>query len=269
MELKVSDYRFSDDVARVRLNRPDRGNTWTSRMSAECRWLMAHADDDSGVRAIVVTGAGRQFCVGADFKALDHYAQTGNEYAASVSSTEMPQSGHGVRPECDRDIIWRWSLCQPIICAINGSYAAIGLALAAFSDFRNAAAGDREVTMDIQPVHTESDCKAALRQISTLMTSDPMPGTPDSDRLDILATLMQAYEKRHFPIDAPDPVEAIKFRVKENGPTMKDPEPIVGRSNRVYEVLNRKRPLTLGMIRRLHRSLGIPANVFIAETVDG
>jgi HTH-type transcriptional regulator/antitoxin HigA len=123
--------------------------------------------------------------------------------------------------------------------------------------------------MDIHPIRTESDCKAALRQISTLMESDPEPGTPDGDRLDILATLVQAYEARHFPIGAPDPVEAIKFRMEQSGLTVKDLEPIIGRSNRVYEVLNHKRPLTLAMIRRLHRSLGIPAEVLIAETASG
>lgn len=123
--------------------------------------------------------------------------------------------------------------------------------------------------MDIQPIRTESDYKAALRQISTLMEADPEPGTPEGDRLDILATLVQAYEARHFPIGMPDPIEAIKFRMEQGGLTVKDLEPIIGRSNRVYEVLNRKRPLTLAMIRRLHRSLGISAEVLIAETASG
>jgi HTH-type transcriptional regulator/antitoxin HigA len=98
------------------------------------------------------------------------------------------------------------------------------------------------------------------------MASDPAPATPKGDRLDILTTLVQAYEARHWPIEAPDPVEAIKFRMEQSGLTVKDLEPIIGRSNRVYEVLNRKRPLTLAMIRRLHRDLGIPADVLIAET---
>jgi len=123
--------------------------------------------------------------------------------------------------------------------------------------------------MDIHPIRTEVDYKAALRQISTLMEADPEPGTSEGDRLDILATLVQAYEARHFPIGAPDPIEAIKFRMEQSGLTVKDLEPIIGRSNRVYEVLNRKRPLTLAMIRRLHRSLGIPAEVLIAETASG
>jgi HTH-type transcriptional regulator/antitoxin HigA len=123
--------------------------------------------------------------------------------------------------------------------------------------------------MDIRPIRTDANYKAALRQISTLMEADPEPGTPEGDRLDILATLVQAYEARHFPIGGPEPIEAIKFRMEQSGLTVKDLEPLIGRSNRVYEVLNHKRPLTLAMIRRLHRSLGIPAEVLIAETASG
>ena len=121
--------------------------------------------------------------------------------------------------------------------------------------------------MDIRPIHTEADYKATLKEIAALMDSDPELGTPEGDRLDILATLVQAYEAKHTPITAPDPVEAIKFRMDQSGLSVKDLEPIIGRSNRVYEVLNRKRPLTLAMIRRLHRSLSIPAEVLIAEPV--
>jgi HTH-type transcriptional regulator/antitoxin HigA len=86
--------------------------------------------------------------------------------------------------------------------------------------------------MDIHPIRTEADHRAALRQISALMETDPEPGTPEGDRLDILATLVQAYEARHLPIGAPDPVEAIKFRMEQSGLTVKDLEPIIGRSNR-------------------------------------
>ena len=123
--------------------------------------------------------------------------------------------------------------------------------------------------MDIRPIRTETDHQAALREISALMESDPDLGTPEGDRLYILATLVQAFEARHMPITAPDPVEAIKFRMEQSGLSVKDLEPIIGKSNRVYEVLNRKRPLTLAMIRRLHQSLGIPAEVLIAPTVAG
>ena len=123
--------------------------------------------------------------------------------------------------------------------------------------------------MDIRPIRTDADCKAALKEISALMDADPDPGTPEGDRLDIVATLVQAYEAKHVPISVPDPVEAIKFRLDQSGLSVKDLELIIGKSNRVYEVLNRQRPLTLAMIRRLHRSLGIPADVLIAETVTG
>lgn len=123
--------------------------------------------------------------------------------------------------------------------------------------------------MDIQPIHTTKDYKAALREISRLMADDPASGTAEGDRLDILATLVQAYEARHFPIDAPDPVEAIRFRMEQSGLSVKDLEPLIGKSNRVYEVLNRKRPLTLAMIRRLHHGLGIPAEALIAEPIGG
>jgi HTH-type transcriptional regulator/antitoxin HigA len=123
--------------------------------------------------------------------------------------------------------------------------------------------------MDIRPIHTDADYQATLREISALMIDDPAPATPEGDRLDILATLVQAYEARHFPIDAPDPVEAIKFRMEQRGLSAKDLEPFIGKSNRVYEVLNRKRPLTLAMIRRLHRGLGIPAAALIAGDAAG
>ena len=123
--------------------------------------------------------------------------------------------------------------------------------------------------MDIRPIHTEADYKATLKEISVLMERDPDSGTPEGDRLDILVTLVRAFEAKHFPIDAPDPVEAIKFRMEQAGLSVKDLEPMIGKSNRVYEVLNRKRPLTLAMIRRLNQGLGIPADVLIAETVAG
>ena len=123
--------------------------------------------------------------------------------------------------------------------------------------------------MDIRPIRTEADYRATLAQVSALLEADPEPGTPQGDRLDILVTLVQAWEARHLPIEAPDPVEAIKFRMEQGGLSVKDLEPIIGKPNRVYEILNRKRPLTLAMIRRLHRTLGIPAEVLIAQTVAG
>lgn len=121
--------------------------------------------------------------------------------------------------------------------------------------------------MDIRPIHTEADYKATLKIVSRLVERDPEPGTPDGDRLDVLATLVQAYEARHFPMDLPDPVEAIKFRMEQAGLTAKDLEPMIGRRNRVYEVLNRKRSLTLPMIWKLHVELGIPAESLIRPSV--
>ena len=118
--------------------------------------------------------------------------------------------------------------------------------------------------MDIHPIHTEADYRATLKEISALMDSDPEAGTPEGDRLDILSTLVVAYEARHFPVGMPDPIEAIKFRMEQSGLSVKDLEPIIGKRKRIYEILNRKRPLTLAMIRRLHRVLGIPAEVLIA-----
>ena len=118
--------------------------------------------------------------------------------------------------------------------------------------------------MDIRPIHTETAYKATLTEISALMESDPDLGTPEGDRLDILVTLVQAYEAKHVPITAPDPVDAIKFLMDQRGLSVKNLEPMIGKSNRVYEVLSRKRPLTLAMIRRLHKSLGIPVDVLIA-----
>jgi HTH-type transcriptional regulator/antitoxin HigA len=117
--------------------------------------------------------------------------------------------------------------------------------------------------MEIHPIHTTDDYDAALRDIVRLMEGDPPPGTPEGDTLDILATLVEAYEARHFPIDLPDPVEAIKFRMEQAGLSPKDLVPAIGRLNRVYEILNRKRPLTLNMIWKLHDKFGIPAESLI------
>lgn len=117
--------------------------------------------------------------------------------------------------------------------------------------------------MDIKPIKTEEDYRATLREIESLMTAEP--GTPEGERLDVLVTLIEAYERKHFPLDLPDPVEAIKFAMDQQGLTVKDLEPMVGRSNRVYEILSHKRPLTLKMIWKLHKGLGIPAESLIKQ----
>ena len=118
--------------------------------------------------------------------------------------------------------------------------------------------------MDIKPIKSAEDYKATLREVSALMDLDPDPGTPEGDRLDVLVTLVQAYERIHYKIDPPDPIEAIKFRMEQSGLSVKDLEPMIGRSNRVYEVLARRRKLTLPMIQRLHKELGIPAESLLS-----
>ena len=117
--------------------------------------------------------------------------------------------------------------------------------------------------MEIKPIHTDADYKATLREVSGLIDLDPEPATPEGDRLDILATLVQAYEAKHYPIAPPDPIEAIKFRMEQQGLTRRDLEGILGTRTRVAEVLNRRRGLSINMIRRLHERLGISAEVLI------
>jgi HTH-type transcriptional regulator/antitoxin HigA len=119
--------------------------------------------------------------------------------------------------------------------------------------------------MDIRPIHTKADHKAALAEIERLW--DAEPGTPDHDKLDVLATLVDAYERKHFPILPPNPVEAIKFRLEQQGQTRKVLEPILGTRARVSEVLNGRRKLTLAMIRALNRELHIPLETLVGETV--
>jgi len=120
--------------------------------------------------------------------------------------------------------------------------------------------------MDIRPIKTEADYRATLKEIDSLMRAES--GTPEGERLDLLVTLVEAYERKHYPLDLPDPIEAIKFAMDQRGLTVKDLEPMIGRSNRVYEVLNHKRPLTLKMIWKLHKELGIPAESLIKQPDD-
>lgn len=115
--------------------------------------------------------------------------------------------------------------------------------------------------MDIKPIKTDADYRAALNEIESLMLS--APDTPEGEKLDVLVTLIEAYEARHFPMELPDPVAAIKFEMERKGLTVKDLEPMIGKSNRVYEILNHKRSLTLKMIWKLHEGLGIPAESLI------
>ncbi|HPQ94088.1 MAG: enoyl-CoA hydratase/isomerase family protein [Thiothrix sp.] len=142
MDLHVTQFETGDDgVAIVRFNRPGRGNSWTNRMNAEYRWIMDRLDNDPDVRVIVVTGAGRQFCVGADFKALQFYEEGDKDYQVTVSSVEMAKPGYGVREDFDHDLVWHWGMHKPVIAAINGACAGIAVAIAAFADFRFAVTG--------------------------------------------------------------------------------------------------------------------------------
>jgi HTH-type transcriptional regulator/antitoxin HigA len=114
---------------------------------------------------------------------------------------------------------------------------------------------------NVKPIRTATDHRAALAEVERLWGSKS--GTAQGDRLDVLATLIDAYEAQHEPIDRPDPIEAIRFRMEQQGLTRKDLEPILGTRTRVSEVLSRKRALSIGMIRRLHATLGIAAEVLI------
>lgn len=120
--------------------------------------------------------------------------------------------------------------------------------------------------MNIRPIRSEADYQLALRDVAAYFENEPEPGTDEGDRFDILLTLIEAYETRHFPVDLPDPIEAIKFRMDQEGLTAKDLEPAIGRRNRVYEILNGKRNLTLAMVWKLHEMFGIPAESLIKPT---
>jgi HTH-type transcriptional regulator/antitoxin HigA len=114
---------------------------------------------------------------------------------------------------------------------------------------------------EVKPIRTKRDYEAALKEVERLWGAKT--GTRDGDRLDVLATLIDAYETEHYPTDPPDPIEAIKFRMERQGLTRRDLEEIIGTRTRIAEVLNGKRGLSVGMIRRLHERLGISAEVLI------
>lgn len=115
--------------------------------------------------------------------------------------------------------------------------------------------------MEIKPIKNETDYQAALEEIDSLF--DAAPDTPEGDRLEVLTTLVEAYEERHYSIPMPDPIEAIVYHLESRGLARRDLEPFIGSRARVSEILNRKRPLTMEMIRNLHKGLGIPAEVLI------
>ena len=115
--------------------------------------------------------------------------------------------------------------------------------------------------MDIRPIRTEEDYKAALKEIDHLLGAEP--GTPEDERLDVLSTLAWAYEEEHYPIPEPDPIEYIKYQMESRGLSRADLEPYMGSRARVSEFLTKKRPLSLGVIRKLHKELSIPAEILI------
>lgn len=117
---------------------------------------------------------------------------------------------------------------------------------------------------DVKPIRSEADYEAAMAEVERLWGAKS--GTPRGDRLDVLATLIDAWEGEHHPMDPPDPIEAIKFRMEQQNLTRKDLEGILGTRTRVAEVLNRRRGLSINMIRRLHEELGIPAEVLIRSS---
>ncbi len=119
--------------------------------------------------------------------------------------------------------------------------------------------------MTIKPIHNNNDYEAALNEVSGYFDNEPEPDTTDGDRFEVMLTLIEAYEAKQFPIGLPDPIEAIKFRMEQSGLKPKDLVPMIGRVNRVYEVLNHKRSLTLPMIWKLHEKLGIPAASLIQQ----
>jgi HTH-type transcriptional regulator/antitoxin HigA len=115
--------------------------------------------------------------------------------------------------------------------------------------------------MTIKPIRTKKDYQAALKKLENIF--DARPGTPEGDELEVLGILIDKYEQEHFPVDFPDPIEAIKFRMEQMGYSQSDLAKVVGLKSRASEILSKKRKLTLEMIRQLHQSLNIPTDVLI------
>jgi len=116
---------------------------------------------------------------------------------------------------------------------------------------------------ELKPIHNEAEYELALAEAALYFDKEPAPGTKKADRFEILLLLIESYEAKHYVVNSPDPIEAIKFRMEQANLKPKDLKPMIGELNRVYEVLSKKRSLTLPMIRRLHIGLGIPAQSLI------
>jgi enoyl-CoA hydratase/carnithine racemase len=144
VELTVVRYDVSDEIATITLNRPARMNAWIGRMNTEYRFALEQAERDESVGAIIVTGAGRAFCVGADSRALEGHIAKGAYEPGTPADIAKP--GYGIRPEFDADFAYHFGLTKPVIAAVNGAVAGIGLVLACFADLRYAAAGAKFTT---------------------------------------------------------------------------------------------------------------------------
>ncbi len=120
----------------------------------------------------------------------------------------------------------------------------------------------------LKPIRNEDEYDEALREIEPFFDSEPEPDTAEGNHFEILAMLIEDYEAKHWAVDAPDPVEAIRYRMEQSDLKPKDLMPMIGNMNRVYEILGHKRTLTLPMIRRLHRELHIPAQSLIGEVAE-